>query len=367
MGFSVSVNKDIERWEKAGLIDHGTAQKLLIELETRPGRFGLGAVLAILGSILLGAALLTFIAANWEAFPRLVRVALIFVGVIGGYLLGAWREGSDDKISSGALYIFAATAFGGGIALIGQMYHLSGDGATAALVWSVATLVAALLLLSGNLAAMAGLIGLFYLTLTFSEVSWHSTYYVWIVPVLSLAVAIAARLTHTRLGLHSATWLILAMFVVMRLDHDLEQLDYAFALGGAALFILFALFEDAVESVTDFARALQFYALAVSLVGFAAIQIEGYDNNGLMIIIGVLIIALTIAALALKGRVHRPVRNLAYLAFALEVLYLANVTIGSIIGQSAFFFLIGIFVILLAFLVVRIEKKFKLALAGDAR
>jgi uncharacterized membrane protein len=231
----------------------------------------------------------------------------------------------------------------------------------------VATLVAALLLLSGNLAAMAGLIGLFYLTLTFSEVSWHSTYFVWIVPVLSLAVAIAARLTHTRLGLHSATWLILAMFVVIRLDHDLEQLDYAFALGGAALFILFALFEDAVESVTDFSRALQFYALAVSLVGFAAIQIEGYDNNGLMIIIGVLIIALTIAALALKGRVHRPVRNLAYLAFALEVLYLANVTIGSIIGQSAFFFLIGIFVILLAFLVVRIEKRFKLAQAGDEK
>jgi uncharacterized membrane protein len=365
MGFSVSVNKDIERWEKAGLIDQGTAQKLLHELETRPGRFGLGAVLAIFGSILLGAALLTFIAANWEAFPRLARVALILACVLAGYVAGAWRQGKGDSIFSAGLYIFAATAFGGGIALIGQMYHLSGDAATAAFVWCAATLVAAVLLLSGNLAAMAGLIGLFYLTMTTSEASWHSVHYVWIVPMLSLGVAFVARLTHTRLGLHSAMWLFLGMLVVLRVDHDVEGLDYVFALAGAALFVFCAMFESAVEKVAHFARALQFYALAVSLAGFAAIQIEGYDNNGLMIIIGVLIIALTIAALALKGRDHRPVRNLAYLAFAIEVLYLANVTVGSIIGQSAFFFLIGLFVIALAFLVVRVEKRFKLAQAGE--
>jgi uncharacterized membrane protein len=201
--------------------------------------------------------------------------------------------------------------------------------------------------------------------MTTSEASWHSVHYVWIVPLLALGVALVARLTHTRLGLHSAMWLLLGTLVVLRVDNDLEGLDYVFALGGAVVFILCAFFESAVEKVTHFARALQFYALAVSLAGFAAIQIEGYDNNGLMIIIGVLIIALTIAALALKGRDHRPVRNLAYLAFAIEVLYLANVTVGSIIGQSAFFFLIGLFVIALAFLVVRVEKRFKLAQAGE--
>ncbi len=364
MGFSLSVNKDIERWVSAGLIDRETANKLNHELDNHPGRFGLGAVLGVLGTVLLGAALLSLVAANWEVIPRLARVALIFASIFFGYLVGAWREGKGDKVSSGALYIFAAIAFGGGIALIGQMYHLSGDTATAAFVWCVATIVASLLLLSGNLAAMAGLLGLFYLVVVVTEPSWHSVHYLWIVPLMSAGIALIARLTHTRLGLHAAMWLILGMFVVIRLDLEVEELDYMFALGGAGLFVLTALYEGAVEKITHFARALQFYALAASLTGFAAVQIAGYDDNGLMIIIGVLVIGLTITALALKGRDHRGVRSLAYLAFSAEVLYLANVTIGSIIGQTAFFFLIGLFVILLAFLVVRIERRFKQNNAG---
>ena len=82
--------------------------------------------------------------------------------------------------------------------------------------------------------------------------------------------------------------------------------------------------------------------------------------------VGVAVIALTVAALALKGRDHRPVRSLSYLVFSAEVLWLAYFTIGSLIGSAAFFFLIGIFVIALAFLVVRMEKRFKSAQTGGA-
>ena len=132
MGFSVSLNKDIERWVVAGLIDRATGDALNAELANRPGRFGLGAVLGVLGAVLLGAALLSVVAANWEEIPRLLRVALILVTILAGFLIGAWREGKGDNVFSGTLYLLAAIAFGGGIALIGQMYHLSGDTASAA-------------------------------------------------------------------------------------------------------------------------------------------------------------------------------------------------------------------------------------------
>ena len=367
MGFSVSVNKDIERWVAAGLIDRATADKLNAELENRPGRFGLGAVLGVLGAVLLGAALLSLVAANWEAFPRLMRVGMIFAVIVAGYLGGAWRAGKGDELSANILYLLAAIAFGGGIALIGQMYHLSGDAATAALVWCVSTLFAALLLTSGNLAGMAGLIGLFYLFTASSELSWHSVNYVWTVPLLSAATAFIARLTHTRIGLHSAVWLILAMFAFIRLDRNLEALDWFFAIGGAALFLACAWFEPVVERVTHFARALQFYALGSSFTGFFAWQAEQWDRGAAAaILLGVAVIGLTIAALALKGRDHRPVRALSYLVFAFEVLWLAYLTVGTIIGSAAFFFLIGIFVIGLAFLVVRMERRFKAAQAGGS-
>jgi uncharacterized membrane protein len=367
MGFPVSVNKDIERWVAAGLIDRATAEKLSAELDSRPGRFGLGAVLGVLGAVLLGAALLSLVAANWDSFPRLMRVGFILVIIAAGYLGGAWRAGKGDAVFSGVFYLLAAIAFGGGIALVGQMYHLSGDAASAALVWCLATLFASLMLASGNLAGMAGVVGLFYLFTVSSESSWHSQNYVWIVPLLSAAVALVARLTHTRVGLHAAVWLFLAMFIYIRLDNDVEALDWFFAIGGAVMFIACAWFEPIVDRITHFARGLQFYALASSFTGLFGWQFEQWDFSvPASILLGVTVIALTIAALALKGRDHRPVRTLSYLVFAVEVLWLAYLTVGTIMGSAAFFFLIGIFVVALAFLVVRMEKRFKTARAGAA-
>jgi uncharacterized membrane protein len=365
MGVTVSGNKDIERWVAAGLIDRATADRLNAELDSRPGKFGLGAVLGVLGAVLLGAALLSFVAANWETFPRLLRVGFILAVIIAGYIGGAWRAGQGDELFANVLYLIAAFAFGGGIALIGQMYHLSGDAASAAFVWSVATLFAAFVLASGNLAAMAGLIGLFYLFTVFSESSWHSVNYVWTVPLLSAAIALMARLTQTRIGLHAAAWLFLAMFVFIRLEDNVEALDWFFAIGGAAVFVACAWFESSIERVTHFARGLQFYALASSFTGFFGWQAEQWDTGvAASILLGVAVIALTIAALALKGRDHRPVRSLSYLVFAIEVLWLAYLTVGTIMGSAAFFFLIGLFVIALAFLVVRMEQRFKAAQTG---
>jgi uncharacterized membrane protein len=367
MAFSVSANRDIERWVATGLIDRATADRLYADLANRPGRFGLGAVLGVLGAVLLGAALLTLVASNWDAIPRLARVALILLVIASGYLGGAWRANKGDEVFSSVLYLIAAAAFGGGIALVAQMYHLSGDAASAALVWCLGTLAAGFLLVSGNLAAMAGLIGIFYLVMVADESSWHSAHYYWIVPLLALGVAAAARLTHTRLALHAAAWLILGYFILIRIEHNAEYLDYVFAIAGAAAFFALVYFEEIADRLTHFARALQFYALAGAFTGLAAIQFQLLnDNTGGTILLGIAIIGLAIAALAVKGRDHGQVRAIAYIAFALEVLYLAYATVGSLIGTSLFFFLIGIFVIFLAFLVVRLERRFNAPQQGGA-
>ena len=53
------------------------------------------------------------------------------------------------------VWLIAAAAFGGSIALIGQMYHLSGDEAHAVLTWCAGTAVAAAALRSGPLTVAA--------------------------------------------------------------------------------------------------------------------------------------------------------------------------------------------------------------------
>ena len=54
-----------------------------------------------------------------------------------------------------ALYIIAAAAFGASIALIGQMYHMSGDESDAVVTWCVGTGIAALALRSNPLTVAA--------------------------------------------------------------------------------------------------------------------------------------------------------------------------------------------------------------------
>ncbi len=98
MSFSISVERLIERWQNEGLIDAQTASRLNLDLEKRRSVFSLGSVLATLGGLLLGAAVIMLVAANWQEMPRLMRIGVIFVLIWASYLGGAWRQARGDKV-----------------------------------------------------------------------------------------------------------------------------------------------------------------------------------------------------------------------------------------------------------------------------
>lgn len=341
------------------------ADRLYAELQSQSGGIGLGGVLAILGALLLGAAVLTLVAANWEDFSRIGRVTFILLLIWGSYLVGAWRERTGDSLFSQVAYLVGGITFGGGIALIGQMYHLSGDAASAGLVWALGVLLGAFLLRSFALTALTGGIGLWYLFAAITENSWHSSAYLWLAPLLALAIAAISRWNHSRFGLHTAVWLVLGTLICYRFDllsfsnSQSIPLDYIFAFGGAAAFVALVYSESIVEKATSFARPLIGYALALSFFGFCLLQVLYTEDKSSTAILGLLVIGLSVGALILKGRDHGGVRALAYTAFGAEILYLATVTIGSLIGTSALFLFIGIIVLIIAFLVIRIEKRIK--------
>ncbi len=114
MSFSISVERLIERWQRDGLIDAETASKLNADLEKRASVFSLGSVLATLGGLLLGAAVIMLVAANWQEMPRLMRISLIFVLIWASYLGGAWRQARGDKLFPPVCYIVGAASFGAG-------------------------------------------------------------------------------------------------------------------------------------------------------------------------------------------------------------------------------------------------------------
>ncbi|MGB8818687.1 MAG: DUF2157 domain-containing protein [Rhizobiaceae bacterium] len=362
MRFAGAVRKDIDRWVQKGLLDAGTAERLRAELHAAGGGFGLGGVLGVLGALLLGAAVITLVAANWEAIPRLTRVIVLVALIWLSWLAGAWRERSGDAIFPQVLYLFGSLVFGAGIALVGQMYHLSGDTATAALVWTIGNVAAAALMRSPIVAAASAGTGLLYVTAALSESSWHANGYLIVGPLIAVAVAALSHWNGSRVGKHGAVWLLLATVLCFRFDRFFDQvneLDYLFAFGGAALFFAFAFFDDQVDQVTGISHALQGYALALSFFGFTWIQFANTTSVGSTALHGLLVLGLSVGALLLKGRDNGGVRALAYTAFGAEILYLASVTLGSLIGTSAFFLFAGVLVLFIAWLVVRIEKRIK--------
>jgi uncharacterized membrane protein len=95
-----------------------------------------------LGSILLGLAAITFVAANWQVWSREFKVLLlvsIFVGVnVAGFYL--WRDTNNQKqqrLGQGLL-LLGTLLLGANMSLMSQMFHQTGAIYQLFLIWSLA-------------------------------------------------------------------------------------------------------------------------------------------------------------------------------------------------------------------------------------
>ena len=169
--FRHQLRQQATNWQEEGLID----RELYVQLSQRYGfaeldtssRNRFVAIFLILGSILLGLAAITLVAANWQAWSRTVKAGLLlalFVGVnAGGFYL--WRSSAESwqsRLGKGLL-LLGALILGANLGLMSQMFHRSGPVYHLLLVWALGVLAMAFslrLTLLGILAAI--LLGLAY-------------------------------------------------------------------------------------------------------------------------------------------------------------------------------------------------------------
>lgn len=355
--------REIENWTKNGLLEPGQGAALLADHDRRHSGFSLSGVLGVLAAVLFGAAVIALVAANWELIARPLRVAMIVAMIVVGLAIAVVARRRDFGWIAEAALVFTLLSYGAGIALVGQMYHLSGDEAAFMLAWTIGALVVALSFSSAFAAISAGLLGLGYF---FAEAEiWgraveasNATVYLH-VPLVAIAIAAAALRTESKVAGHLAALLVVGWAMWLFTERFGGDPGDLLAVLGAIAFASGSLVPTVYQRLGGPHGVASAYGTVMLLAGLGVIQgdLSG-DNLALEIAMAVLILGASVAVLAIAGRDNQSIRRFAYVAFAAETIYVVGETLGSLIGSSGFLFLGGLTLAIIAYLVMRVERRF---------
>lgn len=358
--YAANVRKDIARWLESGLINASTADLLRRDVEANERKsFSFGSILAVMAALLVGAAILVFVAANWEAIPRVWRVGALFAIILAGYVGGALLKLLDHGAIAEAVWLVAAAAFGASIALVGQMYHLTGDETQAILTWSIGTTVAAAALRSGPLTVAAVGLAAAWLFLRGVEF-WRVSDFPH--PFLALAVVLwlVSYWTESVASRHLLLLSLIFYAALLATEYDLVGVAAVLAAVSAVLFALAVFVPEPAEKVARLNGLLPVHCLIGFLTGLGMIQLEMANESGSgFAVAAALALAGIAAAILLAGRDIRGLRWLAYIGFAVELCLVYGVMVGTMLGTAGFFLVAGAILGGLAFAIIRIEKRLR--------
>jgi uncharacterized membrane protein len=129
----------LQKWTKESAISPETAKKMKSDwesssAETASDRWTLA--LSLLGATCLGIAAIAFISTNWEELNRFEKMGIFILSTLSSFGIGAFLHSAKTKFTgTGHAFLFLSTLlFGATLALISQLYHMSGP------VWALLAL-----------------------------------------------------------------------------------------------------------------------------------------------------------------------------------------------------------------------------------
>ena len=138
----------LKRWQHAGLVDAATAERVRAFEDSQGGvqRQGRLTLIAFsLGAVLLAAGILLFVAAHWDRMSPGGRFALVLAMIAALHAGGAVASRSSAGLSA-SLHAVGTAAFGAGIYLGGQIFHMAEHWPAALMLWSIGAAAGVVLL-----------------------------------------------------------------------------------------------------------------------------------------------------------------------------------------------------------------------------
>ncbi len=151
------LSRDLLRWQQLGWLSEEIRQQILHEA-AGSRRTGLSAIFALLGALLLGLGVITFIAANWQQLNGMAKLLVGLAGLWGNIgLLFALDKRQHSRWLFNGLLLLLVILFGANIMLIAQTFHINAHWPNGILLWSLGAVVISLLL-NSQLAMVAALL-----------------------------------------------------------------------------------------------------------------------------------------------------------------------------------------------------------------
>lgn len=409
------IGEALEDWRDRGLLDPDTAARLRADLDRDNRRFSFNAFVITAGVICLCFAIMTFVAANWEEMSRLTRLILVILSLWAAWGAALWTGLRGLHWWHQALMLLACGAFGAGIMLVSQIYHIQGNAADAVWLWALGTLLAAALTRGSMVLVLA--IGLFALwhgmqidtfsrgtDLNLPYLGWWlvgSGLALWLrsraaahISVIALCFWLLSALATVQSPVLAALILaglaltaisgLLASFSGPRLLHGFEGAALAYAvlmLGFVTFYLTLSLTEAWLRDATEadprgwiIPALLLIPPLVLALMG----QVRGwplaYDMwvsvaAGVLILAVYLVLPLPILPEALLLALFiwitrmgwrldlRSLRVIGTGGFVLALLMIYGVTVGTLIGTSGFYLGAGVILLGGAWVATRLDPK----------
>lgn len=167
------LERDLPDWAARGWVAPEAQAAILADVAARSGQAGrTPVVLALLGALAFGTGVILFFAANWAAMPKLARLAVLFGGMWAVYVAAGFAILRATGVLARlvpALLLLGVILFGANIALIAQIYHISGDYSDSILLWALGALAVVWLLQSQAVAVLGLLLTALWAAIAMSE------------------------------------------------------------------------------------------------------------------------------------------------------------------------------------------------------
>jgi uncharacterized membrane protein len=234
------VAADVARWRDNGWITPEGAAAILASIPVPQPRSWLAGIIAVLGSLLLGLGVMALVAANWEAIPRIVRLALLLATLGAGHGIAAMFRRRGRPLASEAAMTLAGLVFAAAIALVGQTYHLAGEFTDAVLLFVGGCLGAGFLAGSAAMTLLA-LCGALVWTVLVTD-ALQAPHLAGLAPILAgLAIATFLDSWLARLAGILALWAWIGLALFMMVANGGWPASGALAVGIAVALALWAL------------------------------------------------------------------------------------------------------------------------------